>query len=1367
MPRAKSPPQRQRGAYKPLPAILGIGMIEEALAEIGACTSEGVKSGLARLQENVRPAATRLDHHIRTFEQQQQTGRKTGLCGIEKQIDAADTQVAMAVLTEVRLMASTCKQRLDSHRQNSYKASEAVSLFDDSNRLQTLYSRLCRLWKQGKEGGFTGDQIASSGRVSTAEPSSRKQARKRQRSEVDADADQFDRRTRPLTLGAEASDSRDETDTATLASNKEPHRSSASYTLNRHGYLTSNSGPSICQQPDSLASCQRTREAQSLRDLALGAQKLQKAARAMSQSIKQPEAKKPSSQSIKPPEAKKPSSQSIKPPEAKKPSRVRDTSPQRASNVATAILRAVGKHPTLPPLNEGLTELLCRKQILKYNAKAKLHSDGLAHAQDRMSGGMQASKTTAEHQLRKAKLAHSYSELLETFSSKELTHVGNYTLGKLIGKGSFGKVYLARHSLTNGSKVVLKASSKEDPNLVREIHHHRQFVHPHIARLYEVIVTEEQVWLALEYCAGDELYNYLCRKGPLAVETVQKIFTQLAGAVAYIHSRSCVHRDLKLENVLLDKHDNVKLVDFGFTREYEGKASYLQTFCGTVCYSAPEMLRGEKYAGEKVDVWSLGIILYALLKGELPFDEDDDVATKAKILKEDPVMPDTFPEAAKSLILKMLCKRPFPRPSLSDILADPFLADHAPQQQAILKLSQPAPFTTPLERATLERMKSAGVDIDKVIENVLAQRCDVLAGWWALLIEKERRKESRRERKRREREADMKVLRRLSGASGRLSSLVPLEQVDEEGAKEDSRARARSSSRGRAQRRNTPQILITDLPLLPEGSTISSPANHHAGTSTPPPPPIDKDSLRSRSESRPPLPPKERPQRRSSNLQLVAANPGLYASQSIGSGLSKRRKAYKQNHFLLQIERVKHWFIESAKRTRSPGKTSSPGSTQSNYTKSHEAKVGSRPITGHQSSAAPALADSHQIVQTPPRDRAPSSTSLGTHHRNSYGATLTPVASNGVAPTVDTSAAALRQRVHRKSLSPSPITPRSSTYRRSTSGVGLRGRKSTSSSVSSVRSFTAHPAHSKASSLSSNSMSTIHSPTRRSIGRSPHSSIKVLPATPLGGAHLARYALNIEAGEDASGPSGLSFGSKFNETAISPTGFGVGSIVFAKRGRKAFKGPMLNPGLFGDSRFLGPGSPAIGAGRGSEAPTGRNLGHLVVRKRGQPDLSPDHMYHPPNRKSLILEEDEEELYNDQGQDGDRQHNHDQKGTLDDDITDDGEIEEVDDFSDVETSLRRGERVHSIVIYDEPADSGDPDRGLDVRALHTADSNSDFHRTNTEDDFVDTLEHPEVPEKEDGDKTDSKTNNDALGHTSTSAAAQATMAGRWAEKADVP
>lgn len=299
---------------------------------------------------------------------------------------------------------------------------------------------------------------------------------------------------------------------------------------------------------------------------------------------------------------------------------------------------------------------------------------------------------------------------------------------------------------------------------------------------------------------GDELYNYLLRNGPIPPDKVQKIFAQLVGAVTYVHSMSCVHRDLKLENILLDKNENVKLCDFGFTREYEGKMSYLQTFCGTVCYSPPEMLKGERYAGEKVDVWSLGVILFTLLAGELPFDEDNDVLTKHKILTEEPKYPDLIPPDAKALIVQLLSKRPLLRPTLADILANPFLAGHAPQQQVILNLPRPPPFTTDLEKDTLQRMRSAGVNIDKVIENVLAQRCDALAGWWALLIEKEERKERRRERKRKERDAEAKALRRLSAASSRLERNASfLTDVMEENL-----SPSLHSSRGRRERRSIP-----------------------------------------------------------------------------------------------------------------------------------------------------------------------------------------------------------------------------------------------------------------------------------------------------------------------------------------------------------------------------------------------------------------------------------------------------------------------------------------------------------------------------------------------------------------------------------
>ncbi|EXJ65198.1 CAMK/CAMKL/MARK protein kinase [Cladophialophora yegresii CBS 114405] len=749
--------------------------------------------------------------------------------------------------------------------------------------------------------------------------------------------------------------------------------------------------------------------------------------------------------------------------------------------------------------------------------------------------------------------------------------------------------------------------------------------------------------MTLNTAPGDELYNYLCKNGALPVETVQKIFTQLVGAVAYIHSKSCVHRDLKLENVLLDKHDNVKLCDFGFTREYEGKANYLQTFCGTVCYSAPEMLRGEKYAGEKVDVWSLGIILYALLKGELPFEEDDDAATKAKILKDDPIYPDTFPDAAKTLISKLLSKRPLHRPTLSDILADPFLADHAPQQQAILKLSQPAVFSTQLEKETLERMKSAGVDIDKVIENVLAQRCDALAGWWALLIEKETRKQARKDRKRKDRDAELKILRRLSGASSRLERIAPtLLEVDEELSPGEVEPR-RSGSRGRTQRRSTPQILVSDLPQLPEGDVMKSPKS-----GTPPPPPIDKDSVRSNSGSRPPLPPKER-RRPSSTLQLVTSNPDLLGPVN---GVNKRRTGrFRNRQFMSQLTALKHWFVESTKRAKSPVLNGHSNNTS-------KATLSNKTLQANKSS----------------RNVAGGAANL---NRSSTGSTLTPTLSNSrpltkrstTGPLVDTT----RAGAHRKSLSPSPITPRSS-YRRSS--TGLRGRKSTSSSVSSVRSMPRHgTSHSKASSVSSNSIDAIHSPTSRSVsigGRSPHSSIKVLPVTPTANAfpsniRLVRTPRGSDAGLQPRPLSGVGGADLLGPPPGTPQANAFGSnVMFARRKKSPCKGPTLNsaffsastiPAAFGSPAVLGGGGGGARQREGSDGKPNLGLKDFIGGAHRKGSSS--------KRKSQIIEEEEEE---EEGQ----------AVVLEEE--EDEDVEEVEAFQAIH--LNKGERLDSITIWND-------------------------------------------------------------------------------------
>ncbi len=166
----------------------------------------------------------------------------------------------------------------------------------------------------------------------------------------------------------------------------------------------------------------------------------------------------------------------------------------------------------------------------------------------------------------------------------------------IVYTGAYGKVRMGTHRLTS-TRVALKQIPKAmSAALTREIHHHRQLHHPNITQMYEVIATESSVWIVTELCSGGELFDYLVEKGRLSEEETKIMFGQLCLAVAYLHGKGIVHRDLKLENVLLDERCRVKLGDFGFTREFE-RGTLMETFCGTTGYASPEMLQGKKYQG--------------------------------------------------------------------------------------------------------------------------------------------------------------------------------------------------------------------------------------------------------------------------------------------------------------------------------------------------------------------------------------------------------------------------------------------------------------------------------------------------------------------------------------------------------------------------------------------------------------------------------------------------------------------------------------------------------------------------------------------------------------------------------------------------
>ncbi|KAI9339574.1 kinase-like domain-containing protein [Obelidium mucronatum] len=326
--------------------------------------------------------------------------------------------------------------------------------------------------------------------------------------------------------------------------------------------------------------------------------------------------------------------------------------------------------------------------------------------------------------------------LAKILSSSQVNVIGNYVLGKTLGEGSFGKVKLATHSLT-GQEVAVKVVDKIHAAVVaREIETWRHLHHPNIAQLYEVLTTESKIYMFTEYCAGGEAFDFLCNVNRMDDQdpVTRKMFREIVEAVAYCHEKNFVHRDLKLENVLLTEDFTVKVIDFGFTRPYNER-NLLDTYCGSVAYAAPEMITGKKYSGPRADIWSLGVILYTLLCGYLPFDDDNEAIVHQKINALDYELPDFLSEDSKSLISQILQINPTDRISVQDILSHPWFT--AFPFVAVDDVSSPN-FNTPEESQLCLDMVDLGLNVESILESVCGDACDASSALWYLLL-KERR----------------------------------------------------------------------------------------------------------------------------------------------------------------------------------------------------------------------------------------------------------------------------------------------------------------------------------------------------------------------------------------------------------------------------------------------------------------------------------------------------------------------------------------------------------------------------------------------------------------------------------------------------
>ncbi|WVZ13381.1 hypothetical protein V8G54_010947, partial [Vigna mungo] len=318
------------------------------------------------------------------------------------------------------------------------------------------------------------------------------------------------------------------------------------------------------------------------------------------------------------------------------------------------------------------------------------------------------------------------------------TCLPNYKLGKTLGIGSFGKVKIAEHVLTR-HKVAIKILNRHkirnmemEEKVRREIKILRLFMHHHIIRLYEVIETPSDIFVVMEYVKSGELFDYIVEKGRLQEDEARHFFQQIISGVEYCHRNMVVHRDLKPENLLLDSKFNIKIADFGLSNIMRD-GHFLKTSCGSPNYAAPEVISGKLYAGPEVDVWSCGVILYALLCGTLPFDDENIpnlfkkikvillsiflFLSMFKILGGIYTLPSHLSPGARDLIPRMLVVDPMKRMTIPEIRHHPWFQVRLPRYLAV-----PPPDTLQqakkIDEEILQEVVKMGFERNQLIESL-------------------------------------------------------------------------------------------------------------------------------------------------------------------------------------------------------------------------------------------------------------------------------------------------------------------------------------------------------------------------------------------------------------------------------------------------------------------------------------------------------------------------------------------------------------------------------------------------------------------------------------------------------------------------
>ncbi|KAK2817958.1 hypothetical protein Q7C36_021891 [Tachysurus vachellii] len=321
--------------------------------------------------------------------------------------------------------------------------------------------------------------------------------------------------------------------------------------------------------------------------------------------------------------------------------------------------------------------------------------------------------------------------------------VGFYEIIRTLGKGNFAVVKLARHKVTK-TQVAIKIIDKTHLNasdlekLNREVKIMKLLKHPHIIRLYQVMETKNMLYIVTEYANNGEMFDYLARNGHLSEDEARKTFWQILSAVEYCHRCHIVHRDLKAENLLLDSNMNIKLADFGFGNFFvHGK--HLNTWCGSPPYAAPEIFQGNEYEGPQQDIWSLGVVLYVLVCGSLPFEAASLPVLKQRVIEGLFSIPYFMSQGCEDLIRRMLVVDPAKRISLKQIKQHCWMKI-APKTVCQSLFNPPEQERHCQEKTyneqVLSLMQTLGIDKQRTTESLQNDSYNHFSGIYWLLLER-------------------------------------------------------------------------------------------------------------------------------------------------------------------------------------------------------------------------------------------------------------------------------------------------------------------------------------------------------------------------------------------------------------------------------------------------------------------------------------------------------------------------------------------------------------------------------------------------------------------------------------------------------